>query len=175
MGLGGERQLFEKDTKLYNKVCVWKMERSSHCFHNKTRKKKCHKTPLAGGRHQWLIWCCLTCHRFCPLLLGTWQFLRDWGHLSSRTDTQHLQDQHLILRTQLLVQDSSMLSMRLGASLEESWSSVSVGFTLQRFFCRVQKMRDCSVCLGISLWKRADKSRLLCLKSKVILNLRLMS
>lgn len=97
------------------------------------------------------------------------------GALSSRTHTQHLQDQHLILRTQLLVQDSSMLSMRLGASLEESWSSVSVGFTLQRFFHRVQRMRDCSVCLGISLWKRADKSRLICLKSKVILNLRLMS
>ena len=52
----------------------------------KLEKKKCHKMPLAGGQHQWSIWCCLTCHRFCPLLLGTWQFLSDWGpYLAERT------------------------------------------------------------------------------------------
>lgn len=50
MGLGRESQLFEKDTKLYNKVCVWKMKKEvATVFIIKLEKKSATKRHLLVG------------------------------------------------------------------------------------------------------------------------------
>lgn len=46
-----EGSYLKKTDKLYNKFCIWKMEKNSYCFYNKIRKGKRNRKFFVSGRY----------------------------------------------------------------------------------------------------------------------------